>query len=618
MIQVHRSVIERLTKLETAIGRLVLRQGDFREEEHPRGQPENPGQFAEGGAPESEGAPRQPKKPEAAAPKPPPPPPTAAAVAAVHPVMEATTDHLGFPSDRVDYVGGNEILSQASTQTGRIGIAADAIAGSGAQPSTGLPPAPKKKSEVNDFAKDDVSLDTETRGDPEKQKKFLERWDESIGTAPADFRNAFLGGMPGTMRITFDERSDAFSIAGNLHDERGNNIAEYVREIDFDDKFAYSAYFKVRSSEQGGDVGKRLLAANVAMYEKLGLTKVKVTANIDVGGYAWARYGYVPTASGWDQLSGQIEHRIDQMTGRAERGRGRGGGETITPDSWDMIGESDREHIESRWMRATHDEFLESEIESWRDSGQPLNEAKTEIANDFDRHADWANEAVQNWREQYSSTGDDEYDENKVPFTNEQILAAVSIDYSSRYDDGREDPDISFDDEMLIEPAGYDPAQATLPGIEPIEPHEYLTQEMRDGIEKALTKAFNSKAENDAGDAEPPDFSDSIEEFQSEYWSSSMDDDARYEWARDNDELPEIEIEEEEDDGEPEGEIEEDDTANALYKLAQSSDPKAIWRIADSPHGKDLLLNTHWPGVIDLKDQETMARFRAYVSKAKK
>jgi hypothetical protein len=591
--------------------RLVLRQGgEFREEEHPRGQPGNPGQFTTGGAPESEAAPRQPKKPEeAAAPRPPPPPPTPAAIASVHPTMQATADAMGFPADRIDYIGGAEVLSQASTQTGRIGVAADAIAGTGA-PSTGLPPAPKKKSGYGEFSDAGIRL-SEAGG----ATKFLERWNDVVDTAPAEFKKTFLGGMPGTMNMRFDERSDSISISGSLQDERGNTIAEYSRDIDFDDKFAYSAYFKVRSAEQGGDIGKRLLAANVAMYEKLGLTKVKVTANIDVGGYAWARYGYVPTASAWDQLSGQIEHRIDQMTGVASR-RER---EPLHPVRWDDIGEYHRDRIQSRWMRATHEEFLESEIESWRDSGQPLNQAKTDLADEFDGTNEWAKDAVQDWREQFSSTGDDEYDENKVPFTNEQILEAISVEYSSRYDDGREDPDISFDDEKLSEPRGYEPTQATLPGIEPIEPHEYLTEEMRDGIEKALTNAFNRKAEDQAGDAEPPDFSDSVAEFQSEYWSS-MDDDAKYDWARDNDELPEITMEdddEDEEEFEPEGEV-EDDTANALRKLAESSDPKAIWRIADSPHGKDLLLNTHWAGVIDLKDKETMDRFRAYVSRAKR
>jgi hypothetical protein len=595
-----------------AHARLVLRQGEFREEEHPRGQPGNPGQFTTGGAPESEDAPRQPKKPEeAAAPRPPPPPPTPTAVAAVHPTVQAISDQAGFPADRIDYVGGTDVLSQASTQTGRISVAADAIASAGAQPNISLPPAPKKKSGYGEFSDAGIRL-SEAGG----ATKFLERWNDVVDTAPAEFKKTFLGGMPGTMNIRFDERADSVSINGSLQDERGNTIAEYSRDIDFDDKYAYSAYFKVRSSEQGGDIGKRLLAANVAMYEKLGLEKVKVTANIDVGGYAWARYGYVPTASAWDQLSGQIEHRIDQMTGRAERGR-RATGDTYSPESWDMIGESDREHIQSRWMRDTHEEFLESEIESWRDSGAPLNEAKLALALNFDRHADWAKDAVQDWREQFSSTGPDEYDENKVPFTNEQILAAIEIDYSSRYDDGREDPDISFDDEKLSEPKGYEPTQATLPGIEPIEPHEYLTEEMRDGIEEALTKAFNAKAESDAGDVEPPDFSDSVAEFQNEHWES-MEDDAKYDWASRNDELPEYEIEEEEEEEEfePEGEV-EDDTAGALRKLAESSDPKAIWRIADSPHGKDLLLNTHWSGVIDLKDKETMDRFRAYVSKRK-
>jgi hypothetical protein len=52
-------------------------------------------------------------------------------------------------------------------------------------------------------------------------------------------------------------------------------------------------------------------------------------------------------------------------------------------------------------------------------------------------------------------------------------------------------------------------------------------------------------------------------------------------------------------------------------KLARSSNPKALWAIADSSQGRNLLLNTKWSGVIDFKDKQTMDRFHAYVGKAK-
>jgi hypothetical protein len=201
-----------------------------------------------------------------------------------------------------------------------------------------------------------------------------------------------------------------------------------------------------------------------------------------------------------------------------------------------------------------------------------------------------------------------------VPFTNEQLIQAITLDYSSRYDDGKGDVEVEFNDDKLSQPSGVDPAQQTLPGIPAVEPHERLTEEMRDGLTKAIDKTFNMQAESAADEVDPPDFSDSIAEYQQEHWSSKDDDD-KFEWAESNadeylgsDDAPE---------SSGDTEISEDE-ADALRTLVSSNDPKALWAIADSKHGKELLLGSDWTGVIDLRDKDTMERFNAYISKAKK
>jgi hypothetical protein len=143
-----------------------------------------------------------------------------------------------------------------------------------------------------------------------------------------------------------------------------------------------------------------------------------------------------------------------------------------------------------------------------------------------------------------------------------------------------------------------------------------LTDETKDEIVDALTKGFNDQAEKDADDAEPPDMSDRISEYQQEYWDQMSDED-RYRWADRNGELPEYPIEDDEDETHAEPVETSDPQRAALLKLAESVNPKALWAIADSPQGKELLLNTSWSGVLDLKDKQTMDRFHAYVGKAK-
>jgi len=50
----------------------------------------------------------------------------------------------------------------------------------------------------------------------------------------------------------------------------------------------------LHSSMQGKGYGTSLLRAQIAEYKRLGVARMNVTANIDVGGYTWAKMGYAP------------------------------------------------------------------------------------------------------------------------------------------------------------------------------------------------------------------------------------------------------------------------------------------------------------------------------------
>jgi hypothetical protein len=455
----------------------------------------------------------------------------------------------------------------------------------------------KKKAEIADFAKDEVQLDEATRVDSETQKKFIDTWNTHVGAAPADFRKEFLGGVKGTMGIRYKDKENAMTMSGAVLDADGNKIGDYTRTVDFDDKKASSDYFKLNNSATGKAVGKQVLAANVAMYQKMGLESVEVHADIDVGGYAWAKYGYVPTRSSWSSLSDDIMSEIDKLSS----------GTGYEADSWESVPSHDQRQIESAWKDATHDEFLDSEIENWRDNGEPLEDAKKGLVDQFNNGEEqsWAEHAIDGYRKSLTDAG-----KKDIPFSNDTLIEALTLDFKSRYGDGRGDLDVTFNDDKLTSPSGVDPAQGTLPGLPTVEPHEYLTSDMRDGLTKALDKAFDGEADSKAADAEPPSWiADSVSEMQGEYWDQ-MDDDTKFEWAQNNasEHLTSGE--------EGTGELDEED-ANRLRMLAASSDPKAVWAIADSQWGKELLLGQDWYGVMNLKDKETMDRFNAYVGAKK-
>jgi hypothetical protein len=165
--------------------------------------------------------------------------------------------------------------------------------GGSAKPASEKPGGGKggkgKVSKISDFDKKGIRVDSDTTLDPAKAEKFIQRWNDRVGEAPEDLKKDFIG-VPGTMTINYEDHNDKMYVSGQVQDEKGTNIGNYDRHIDLKNDSAYSAYFV-----QGGDIGKKLLASNIAMYEKMGINQVKVSANIDVGGYAWAKYGYVPT-----------------------------------------------------------------------------------------------------------------------------------------------------------------------------------------------------------------------------------------------------------------------------------------------------------------------------------
>lgn len=68
--------------------------------------------------------------------------------------------------------------------------------------------------------------------------------------------------------------------------------------------------FKVTSSAQGGGVAKKLLKSSMALYRELGVKRVELEANINVGGYAWAKYGFRPTLSEWEYIRPTLLKRL--------------------------------------------------------------------------------------------------------------------------------------------------------------------------------------------------------------------------------------------------------------------------------------------------------------------
>jgi hypothetical protein len=67
------------------------------------------------------------------------------------------------------------------------------------------------------------------------------------------------------------------------------------------EKSVYHAFFRAGKTGEGS--AKALFRNSMKLYDRIGVKKITVTANIDVGGYAWGRFGFEPTPNEWPSIS---------------------------------------------------------------------------------------------------------------------------------------------------------------------------------------------------------------------------------------------------------------------------------------------------------------------------
>jgi hypothetical protein len=261
---------------------------------------------------------------------------------------------------------------------------------------------------------------------------------------------------------------------------------------------------------------------------------------VQVGGDAWNRATAARLESEYQRARAEVEAIVKDAVGQSMERIEEEDEEDkppFVPEEWDQLSGDAQSDAEQQWFSSHENEFYNSEVENWHEGGSSLDDAKQVLALNFGKNKDdddWALAAIAKYR----AANDDV----RIPFTDEQLLAAVKIEFNSKYGDGQNDPDVTFDDDKLQEPIGYvppDPAQMELPGIEPVEhkPEDMLTEEMRDGLTKAITKEFNKEAESKAYDMVPPDYlMDSAKEFAGQYWDQ-MSDGQKFEWTKDNTDL---------------------------------------------------------------------------------
>jgi hypothetical protein len=97
--------------------------------------------------------------------------------------------------------------------------------------------------------------------------------------------------------------------------QNGRNIGRITRRIYPESGVAENAYLSLNSNQQGNGIAKRLLSGQVDIYEAMGLDRVEVSTGLDRGGYAWARYGFLPSEAEWHEVRVEAVRRLTPVLG---------------------------------------------------------------------------------------------------------------------------------------------------------------------------------------------------------------------------------------------------------------------------------------------------------------
>ena len=111
--------------------------------------------------------------------------------------------------------------------------------------------------------------------------------------------------MPGEWQVTMEAEQkfgDGVRVQWRVGEAFGKDAGiierQFYRDPSTGDLLVEHESMRLPASMQNKGIGKDVLREQIAFYDKLGVTKVRLHANIDVGGYAWARAGWKPETPG--------------------------------------------------------------------------------------------------------------------------------------------------------------------------------------------------------------------------------------------------------------------------------------------------------------------------------
>jgi len=136
-------------------------------------------------------------------------------------------------------------------------------------------------------------------------KAHVDCWNRIIKRKPNELLASLFKGLPSNFVKKFEVEPVSNDVTMTIKGKTIEDDTEIIRHFfhDEDGKLCAShEVFCLNDADQGKDFAKKFMRNSMQEYRRMGVSSVFLTANLDVGAYAWAKYGFLPKKNDWNQL----------------------------------------------------------------------------------------------------------------------------------------------------------------------------------------------------------------------------------------------------------------------------------------------------------------------------
>jgi hypothetical protein len=218
--------------------------------------------------------------------------------------FRARREALGLPAETPSYL--RPVSAQPRVTTREPGSIPGSIA------------SPPQRGMIREPSERTIAELHEVRQPPQPRKGFL-GGDDSARQIFQDhiahhvdeqqFAHKYFDGMYSrTIKLT-NTAAGGLDFNGNLH-RGGQSIGEIHRRIFPDRSVAVHDFLELNDDAQAAGIAKSLLRNQIDTYRAIGINHVNLTAGLNVGGYSWAKYGFLPDETAWRGLQTDLRDRM--------------------------------------------------------------------------------------------------------------------------------------------------------------------------------------------------------------------------------------------------------------------------------------------------------------------